>query len=87
MLFRSYMAKDLSELEAESVSYLVCKRHGVETSAASYLSEYVKANTTIGHLDVYHVMRAAGHVERLLEIGGMMEEQQSGDRTTQGTQQ
>ena len=84
---RPDLTKDMWELEAESVSYLVCKRHGVETSSAAYLAEYVKANTTLGHLDVYQVMRAAGHVERILEIGGIKEEQPSGNRTMQGIQQ
>lgn len=56
------------ELEAESVSYLVCKRNGVESKSETYLSNYVMANTTVDHIDIYQVMRAAGQVEGLLGL-------------------
>lgn len=56
------------ELEAESVSYLVCARNKVTSRSKAYLSDYVSANTTISHVDVYQVMRAAGQVEALLEL-------------------
>lgn len=51
------------ELEAESVAYIVCKRNGVVSKSETYLSNYVKANTTVDDVDLYHVMRAAGQVE------------------------
>lgn len=56
------------ELEAESVSYLVCKRNGVKSKSETYLANYVSANTTIDHLDLYQVIRAAGQVESLLGL-------------------
>jgi hypothetical protein len=56
------------ELEAESVAYLVCARNGVESASEMYLSDYVRANTTLGDIDIYQVMRAAGHVESLLGL-------------------
>jgi IrrE N-terminal-like domain len=56
------------ELEAESVAYLVCARNGVESKSTTYLSNYVKAHTTIDQIDVYQVMRAAGQVETLLDL-------------------
>lgn len=58
-----------AELEAESVSYLVCSRHGVETSSESYLAKYVNENHTVDQLDMYRVMKAAGQVENLLGLG------------------
>jgi hypothetical protein len=82
---RPRISDDLRELEAESVSYLVCKRNEVETSSASYLAEYVRSNSNIGHLDVYQVLKAAGHVERLLGLGGLKEEKPSNETTTQGS--
>lgn len=57
------------ELEAESVSFLVCSRHGVENSSESYLSNYVSENPTVDRLDIYQITRAAGHVESLLGLG------------------
>ncbi|WP_431285580.1 ImmA/IrrE family metallo-endopeptidase [Humitalea sp. 24SJ18S-53] len=58
----------LVELEAESVAYLVCERNGVTSKSAVYLSNFVEKNTSTGALDLYQVMRAAGHVEALLEL-------------------
>lgn len=56
------------ELEAESVAYIVCERSGVKSKSQTYLSDYVNANTTVEHIDVYQVMRAAGQVEALLGL-------------------
>jgi IrrE N-terminal-like domain len=56
------------ELEAESVAYLVCKRNGVAPASETYLSRYVKEDTTLDQIDVYQVMRAAGQVETLLGL-------------------
>jgi hypothetical protein len=56
------------ELEAESVSYLVCARNKVASKSETYLSKYVTERTTIDSVDVYQVMRAAGQVEALLGL-------------------
>ena len=56
------------ELEAESVSYLVCARNGVETNAETYLSNYVQQETSIESLDLYQIMRAAGQAESVLGL-------------------
>jgi hypothetical protein len=65
--------KDLShsqiELEAESVAYLLCARNGVKSASETYLTNFVKENTKITDLDVYQVMRAAGQVETILNLG------------------
>lgn len=57
------------ELEAESVAFLVCKRNGVVSASETYLANYVDQNTSVGDLDIYQVMRAAGQVETLLGLG------------------
>ena len=56
------------EIEAESVAYLVCSRHGVESRSHAYLASFVEMNTTIDHVDLYQVMRAAGGVEERLGL-------------------
>jgi len=56
------------ELEAESVAYLVCARNGVQSKSETYLKNYVTQNTTIDHLDLYQIMRAAGQIETLLGL-------------------
>lgn len=56
------------ELEAESLSYIVCERNGVLSRSDSYLSTHVKIDTTVNQIDLYQVMRAAGQVEALLGL-------------------
>jgi hypothetical protein len=56
------------ELEAESVAFIVCTRNGVECRSKTYLSNFVKASTTVQDIDVYQVMRAAGQVESVLQL-------------------
>ncbi len=57
-----------NELEAESVAYIVCARNGIHSASETYLTDYVEQNTTVDHLDIYQVMRAAGQVEGLLGL-------------------
>ena len=38
------------------------------SKSETYLANYVKENTTIDHIDIYQVMRAAGQVETLLAL-------------------
>ena len=56
------------ELEAESVSYILCERAGVKSKSKKYLSNFVEEHTTIEDIDIYQVMRAAGQVESLLKL-------------------
>ena len=56
------------ELEAESVSYLVCARNGVTSKSQTYLADYVNANTKMEDLALYQVMRAASQIETLLGL-------------------
>ena len=59
-----------TELEAESVSYLVCARNGVVSESEAYLSRFVTEHETIDSIDIYQVMRAAGQVEQVLGLSG-----------------
>lgn len=69
---RRGLAHAQRELEAESVSYLICQRRGVESNAHEYLSGYVKSETSSDILDIYQIMRAAGQVESLLGLTAHM---------------
>jgi hypothetical protein len=57
-----------AELEAESVSFLVCSRRGVHSNAEQYLSDFVKNNAAVENLDIYVVLKAAGKVETVLGL-------------------
>lgn len=66
ILPRSVRSKDLQEFEAESVAYLLAKRNGVTSHSHSYLSEYVDV---ANHIDIFTIMRAAGQIEQVLNLG------------------
>jgi hypothetical protein len=66
---RSDLAHRQEEFEAESVAFIVCERNGVESRSKTYLANFVDQNTTVGNLDIYQVMHAAGQIETLLGIG------------------
>lgn len=65
---RAAMTNAQRELEAESVAFLVCQRNGVISKSETYLANFVQQNTTVEHLDLYQVMRAAGQVEAILGL-------------------
>lgn len=65
---RAHVPDAQQELEAESVSYIVCSRNGVSSKAQTYLSEYVKDRAMVDSLDFYQVMRAAGRVEAAMGL-------------------
>jgi len=50
------------------VAYPVCARNGVTSKSETYLADYVEKNTTVEHVDLYQVMRAAGQIETLLGL-------------------
>ena len=53
------------ELEAESVSYLVCTRAGIKTPSEQYLANYVSENAEVHGVSLDCVMKAAGLVETM----------------------
>ncbi len=57
------------ELEAESLSYLVCQRWGVQSRADTYLADYAQPGTTVATLNLDRITRATGQVETILAIG------------------
>jgi len=66
---RSAVQHGQSELEAESVAYLVSSRSGVVSESEKYLSNYVHDNRTVEALDLYLVLKAAGQIETVLQLG------------------
>ena len=61
------------EIEAESVSYIVCSRNGITSKAEAYLAHYVSSHTDTNKIDLYQITRAAGQVETLLGLGAKLE--------------
>lgn len=65
---RTGLSRPQVELEAESVSYLVCARNGIESKSEKYLSHYVGHHMTIDDIDIYLVLRTAQDIEKLLKL-------------------
>ena len=53
------------EFEAESVSFMVCQRQGIQTTSPEYLSQFVKDHADIPTISMESVMKAAGLIESM----------------------
>ena len=62
---RRGMGNSVCELEAESVSYLVCKRAGIDTPSETYLADYFKRNPTVEEISLDRVMASAKLIEKM----------------------
>jgi len=65
---RKQLTNPTREIEAESVAYILSERNGIHSKSKPYLSEFVDEDESVGDVDVYQVMRAAGQVETLLKL-------------------
>jgi len=57
--------KEVREFEAESVSYIVCARHGIMTTAPQYLADYLGHNDAIPAIDIHLVLVVASKIEEM----------------------
>lgn len=62
---RRTLDRNTQEFEAESVSYLVCKRAGLQTPAVAYLNGYLQTNELVPTISVECVFKAAQRVEAM----------------------
>ncbi len=63
---RRGLSLSVREFEAESVSYLVCNRLGIETPAEEYLSGYTKNQEKLPtSISLECIMKSAGLIERM----------------------
>ncbi len=62
---RAGLDRDLCEFEAESASFLVCRRAGIDTPSEEYLSWFLKEDRKMPPISLNAVMTAAGLIERM----------------------
>jgi len=62
---RLSLTKQQIELEAESVSYLVCQRQGLQTRSAEYLAGYAKEKNTLPLISLYLALKVATYIESM----------------------
>lgn len=53
------------EFEAESVSYLICQRLGIESPSSQYLALYMKLNQEVPPISFECVMKVSGLIEQM----------------------
>jgi hypothetical protein len=62
---RTPVDHQISEIEAESISYLVCNRLGLQTGSDSYLADYISKNDSIPPISFDTVLTVSGHIEQM----------------------
>jgi hypothetical protein len=62
---RRDLSHDACEFEAESVSYLVCTRLGINTPSDEYLAAYVRRCPATPPINLDRVMKAVGLIEQM----------------------
>lgn len=62
-LFNRKLSRTAEELEAETISFLICKRLGLETKAAEYLSGYITSEQDLKEFSYELVIKTADKIE------------------------
>jgi hypothetical protein len=62
---RSSLSKEGMECEAESISYLVCARQGIETPSAEYIAGYLSEKGKMPQISVDAVVKIAGLIQQM----------------------
>jgi hypothetical protein len=62
---RRKLDRQVEECEAESISYLVCTRLGIETPSAEYLADYLGEGGKMPSISLETVIKMAGLIQRM----------------------
>lgn len=62
---RSSLSLHVEEIEAESVSYLVCRRLGLKTLAMKYLSTYISKSKPLPSISIETILTVSNHIEKM----------------------
>lgn len=63
--YRAALADPIAEIEAEAVSHTVCRRAGVATHSAEYLSTFFSEDRDLSAVSLDLISRAAGRIEEM----------------------
>ena len=66
---RRKLDRQVEECEAESISYLVCTRLGIETPSAEYLAGYLGEGGNMPSISLETVIKMAGLIQRMGQYG------------------
>jgi hypothetical protein len=59
------VAHDVEELEAESVTFLICKSLGLETRSAEYMATHLEDESTLLYFSYEHVIKSADKIQNV----------------------
>lgn len=62
---RSHLDRNTREFEAESVSYIVCQRAGLDTPAVAYLHVYLNEHNEAPSISLHSVFKAVQKIESM----------------------
>ncbi len=62
---RRGLSREIEECEAESVSYLVCERRGIDSPAEKYLAGFTKDRPEMPAISLDCVLKSAGLIEQM----------------------
>lgn len=62
---RSSLSEQIHEIEAESISYIVCSRLGLETSSVSYLTNYVDKNEKMPTISFDIILTVSNYIGQM----------------------
>jgi hypothetical protein len=62
---RRKASQEIKEIEAESISFLVCNRMGLKTTSEEYLATYVKDHVEFPPFSLETVLTVSGYIERM----------------------
>ena len=62
---RLNLTRSQKELEAESVAYIVCKRAGLETKSAEYLTGYMGSDSDLANISIDLIAKVSGRIENM----------------------
>jgi hypothetical protein len=66
---RSNLGRQIVEIEAEAVAYVVTTRFGLSGSSAAYVSRYLKGGDLPAGVSLDSIAKVAGHIERMAREG------------------
>jgi hypothetical protein len=64
---RSHLKHEQVEVEAESISYLVCRRRGITTKSEQYLAKFSNSNCQMSPISLETVLKVTYHIEQMGE--------------------
>ncbi len=64
---RTHLSTNAKEIEAETISWLICDRVGIETDAERYLSTHVKSKEALQDISIHKILTTSDKIENMIK--------------------